>query len=54
MAESADVQQFMLNIKGPSDLKVSVTVASDATVEQLKEAVSPDSPRSQAGYRQRD
>ncbi|BGP54330.1 hypothetical protein JCM8202v2_001907 [Rhodotorula sphaerocarpa] len=42
MAESADVQQFTLNIKGPSDLKVSVTVASDATVEQLKEAIAKE------------
>lgn len=39
MADSAESQQFTLNIKGPSDLKLSVTVASDATVEQLKEAV---------------
>mgnify|MGYP002717538341 CR=1 FL=1 len=39
MAEEAAAQQFTLNIKGPSDLKLSVTVPSDATVEQLKEAV---------------
>lgn len=43
MAEQAQVEteQFTLNIKGPSDLKISVTVPSDATVELLKEAVSP-------------
>ncbi|GAA5975770.1 hypothetical protein JCM10908_005275 [Rhodotorula pacifica] len=42
MAESAETQQFTLNIKGPSDLKLSVTVPSDATVEQLKEAISKE------------
>lgn len=39
MADSAD--QFTLNIKGPSDLKLSVSVPSTATVADLKEAVSP-------------
>ncbi|GAA5951224.1 hypothetical protein JCM8115_005091 [Rhodotorula mucilaginosa] len=42
MAEEAAAQQFTLNIKGPSDLKLSVTVPSDATVEQLKEAISKE------------
>lgn len=42
--EAAAAQQFTLNIKGPSDLKLSVTVPSDATVEQLKEAVRPAFP----------
>ncbi|GAA5882011.1 hypothetical protein JCM3774_003242 [Rhodotorula dairenensis] len=40
MAEQAE--HFTLNIKGPSDLKLSVTVPSDATVEQLKEAISKE------------
>lgn len=42
MADSAD--QFTLNIKGPSDLKLSVSVPSTATVADLKEAVSLSRP----------
>ncbi|GAA5936763.1 hypothetical protein JCM3775_000191 [Rhodotorula graminis] len=40
MADSTD--QFTLNIKGPSDLKLSVSVPSTATVADLKEAISKD------------
>ncbi|GAA5836063.1 hypothetical protein JCM9279_002182 [Rhodotorula babjevae] len=40
MTDSAD--QFTLNIKGPSDLKLSVSVPSTATVADLKEAISKD------------
>ncbi|GAA6052362.1 hypothetical protein JCM3770_000205 [Rhodotorula araucariae] len=39
MAEQA-AEQFTLNIKGPSDVKLSVSVPSTATVADLKEAIS--------------
>jgi len=43
MSDSAE--QFTLNIKGPSDLKLSVSVPSTATVADLKEVVSLLPPR---------
>ncbi|TNY22760.1 hypothetical protein DMC30DRAFT_115571 [Rhodotorula diobovata] len=40
MSDSAE--QFTLNIKGPSDLKLSVSVPSTATVADLKEVIAKD------------
>jgi len=39
-SSSSSTNQFNLNIKGPSDLKLAITIGEDATVEQLKEAIA--------------
>lgn len=48
MADSSDAaSQLKINIKGPSDLKLSVSVSTDQTVRQLKEEIEkqkPDTP----------
>ncbi|GAA5869193.1 hypothetical protein JCM16303_000386 [Sporobolomyces ruberrimus] len=43
-SSSSSSNQLTLNIKGPSDLKLSITIDSDATVEQLKEAIAEKNP----------
>ncbi|GAA5898499.1 ubiquitin domain-containing protein DSK2 [Sporobolomyces salmoneus] len=37
---SSSSPQLTLNIKGPSDVKLSITIEADATVEQLKQAIA--------------
>ncbi|GAA5938435.1 uncharacterized protein JCM15063_000734 [Sporobolomyces koalae] len=37
---SSSSSQLTVNIKGPSDVKLSITIDADATVEQLKQAIA--------------
>ena len=39
---SETVQDISLNVKGPSELKLSLTIASDQTVRQLKERIESE------------
>ncbi|GAA5961015.1 hypothetical protein JCM3765_006503 [Sporobolomyces pararoseus] len=39
-SNSSSSNQFTITIKGPSDVKLSITIASGATVEQLKQAIA--------------
>lgn len=45
MADSSDsATPLKINIKGPSDLKISIDITSDQTVRQLKEAIEKQKP----------
>ncbi|KAJ1032434.1 hypothetical protein NDA16_000458 [Ustilago loliicola] len=45
MADSSDsATPLKINIKGPSDLKLSIDITSDQTVRQLKEAIEKQKP----------
>lgn len=45
MADSSDAATSLkINIKGPSDLKLSIEITSDQTVRQLKEAIEKQKP----------
>ncbi|GAA6059446.1 hypothetical protein JCM10212_005385 [Sporobolomyces blumeae] len=43
-ASSSASNELTLNIKGPSDIKLSVTISADATVEQLKQKIAEQNP----------
>jgi len=38
--ETSSSNQFTVTIKGPSDVKLSITIDADSTVEQLKQAIA--------------
>lgn len=38
--ETSSSNQFTVTIKGPSDVKLSITLDADSTVEQLKQAIA--------------
>lgn len=41
---SAEEPTVTVNIKGPADLKVTVTIPADSTVLELKEAIAKEKP----------
>ncbi|KIY51932.1 hypothetical protein FISHEDRAFT_36246 [Fistulina hepatica ATCC 64428] len=43
MADSESARELQINIKGPSELKLQITISSDKTVHELKEAIAAKS-----------
>lgn len=43
-SSSASSNTVSLNVKGPSEIKLTVSIAQDATVRQLKEDIAKQHP----------